>query len=368
MSNFHFLKDKWPELAECGSEAEQELYTKTKYTYLNTRHFVEIFVGTIMVYENLSNHYREKTLLTNLKTLEHDGVLPIYLMDRLHSIRKSGNKKGAHPTRQGLAGDTMNALRQLFYCYQLGIWLKQTYDDATYEPVSFQIPEKTIDLNSSTIIQQQIEELQEQVKELQSQREQGELNCKIELDTGNNTELAGNEKQIHSRHYDGEIKFTIEGLKQNGFTGFVSIQELWNQGCSTIPRQPGIYAILRDSNDPPEFLTVNTSGNDDKKDPTVAIDDLKKKWVNGAEVLYFGKVGGENSQRTLRDRIGEYLKFGQSRSKNHWGGRYIWQLKGFENLLVAYKPLPNEDPKTIENSMIKEFERIYRKKPYANLQ
>ncbi len=50
VSNFSFLKDKWPELAEYGFEAEQKLYTETKYTYLNTRHFAEVFVGTIMVY------------------------------------------------------------------------------------------------------------------------------------------------------------------------------------------------------------------------------------------------------------------------------------------------------------------------------
>jgi len=163
------------------------------------------------------------------------------------------------------------------------------------------------------------------------------------------------------------MEFTIEGLRRDGFIGFMAIKEFWAQGYDGIPDQPGIYAILRRSLDPPVFLSVSIGGHFKGKNPTVAISILQQRWVSGTEVIYIGKAGGKKLKSTLRKRINEYLKFGQGLPIGHWGGRYIWQLEGSENLLVAYKPLLNDDPETIEKSLIKEFETVYSKKPYANL-
>lgn len=94
---------------------------------------------------------------------------------------------------------------------------------------------------------------------------------------------------------------------------------------------------------------------------------LKLNWVADANVLYIGKAGGPNSKSTLRKRIGQYLRFGQGKKIGHWGGRYIWQLSNSDELRIAYKTLPGEDPAITEKAMITEFQRLYGKKPYANL-
>lgn len=163
------------------------------------------------------------------------------------------------------------------------------------------------------------------------------------------------------------MEFTINGLKQNEFVGFIRIKELWTQGYDSIPNQQGVYAILRDSIDPPEFLPVSVGGSFKGKDPTVAVAVLEQCWVAGPEVIYIGKAGGAGVKGKLNDRLMSYLRFGQGKKYSHWGGRYIWQLKGFENLLVAYRPLPNKEPRTVEKDLIREFIRIYGKKPFANI-
>ncbi|MBA4055428.1 MAG: hypothetical protein C0490_12000, partial [Marivirga sp.] len=65
---------------------------------------------------------------------------------------------------------------------------------------------------------------------------------------------------------------------------------------------------------------------------------------------YIGKAGGANSSATL-----------------HYGGRYVWQLEKPRELVVCWKPTPNEDPRTLEKQLISEFVTQFAKRPFANL-
>lgn len=159
-----------------------------------------------------------------------------------------------------------------------------------------------------------------------------------------------------------------DALKKDGFYGFHSVSELRNNP-DLIPDIRGIYLILKPNiTSGEEYLEIGTGGHFKGRNPNVSIDKLSKKWIENVLILYIGKAGGEkHPKRTLRIRLEEYLRFGTGEDIGHWGGRYIWQLKYSEELIVCWKALPEEDPETKENEVIRDFKNIYGKYPFANL-
>lgn len=166
--------------------------------------------------------------------------------------------------------------------------------------------------------------------------------------------------------------WTVIDLKEFGFVGFSKISDLvtnYNQ----IPEERGIYLILRPENKNIEFLEIGCGGFYKRRNPNVAIETLKSKWVEQVEVLYIGQAGGVTnkkwSQSTLRKRLQAYMKFGQGKDIGHYGGRYIWQIDRNEDLIVCWKPLPNksQDPCEVESDLIQTFVKLYKQLPFANL-
>lgn len=158
---------------------------------------------------------------------------------------------------------------------------------------------------------------------------------------------------------------SIELLKLNGFEGFLEISYL-NQNIDSIPREKGVYFVICAGKDQ-DFLPCGTGGHFKGRNPNVQVDMLRNKWIDESMVLYIGKAGGSGSNATLRSRLRQYLLFGQGRNIGHWGGRYIWQLKNAENLLICWKTLPSDDPREIEIQLLNQFLNLYSKLPFANL-
>lgn len=156
---------------------------------------------------------------------------------------------------------------------------------------------------------------------------------------------------------------TIENLQQAGFVGFIPITDLW-EDCSAIPRTKGVYMVVRTTTAAPEFLQQGSGG----LDLNVPLDELRANWVNDTCVIYIGKAGGGSSSATLHSRLKQYLQFGQRKARNHWGGRYIWQLKDAADLLFCWMPIPSDDPIDIEKNLIRTFKERYNgMRPFANL-
>jgi hypothetical protein len=158
------------------------------------------------------------------------------------------------------------------------------------------------------------------------------------------------------------MEFTIEGLKNTGFKGFIRIGSLKSQGCDSIPRVRGFYVVLRDSKGKPIFLNESIGGHFKNRIPTISLQELEQNWVNGAITLYIGQTG-----TTLFERIRMYINFGKGKKVPHWGGRLIWQLANSDDLIIAWKPVLDGDPEQVETEMIGEFRSVYGKRPFANL-
>lgn len=168
---------------------------------------------------------------------------------------------------------------------------------------------------------------------------------------------------------------SLDDIKANGFLGFKKISYLFIDK-SPISKVKGIYLILYLDSTSPEFVEVGSGPAlyKKKKNPNVSIEELKSNWVDDTIVINIGKAGGLNQKGlegkvTLKSRLTTYLSFGQGKDVAHYGGRLIWQLKNYKNLIVCWKPTPDNEPREIEHKLIREFKHIYdNRKPFANLQ
>ncbi|OLS40817.1 hypothetical protein [Bacillus sp. MRMR6] len=158
---------------------------------------------------------------------------------------------------------------------------------------------------------------------------------------------------------------TLSSIRKYGFEGFIPVYKM-TLDQSIIPETKGVYMVLY-NNPTPEFLTKGTGGFFKGKDPNVSIETLKQNWVNNTKVVYIGKSGGVDKSATLKSRIKQLIKFGQGKNVGHYGGRLIWQLKNSNELILCWKQLPYDDPREIQKLLICNFDKLYGKRPYANL-
>lgn len=159
----------------------------------------------------------------------------------------------------------------------------------------------------------------------------------------------------------------LESIKHEGFTGFLTTYHLHESRGIEIPKEKGVYLILRLNQNPPVYLETNPAGRFKDKDPTVTKEVLLDSWVNETQVIYIGKAGSSNQKATLRSRLLQYMDFGFGKPVGHWGGRYIWQLEDAHELQVCWKPTIDESSEIVETRLICIFKERYGKRPFANL-
>lgn len=159
---------------------------------------------------------------------------------------------------------------------------------------------------------------------------------------------------------------SISEIKKEGFIGFKKMSELFID-CSSIPKVKGVYLVLNPNYSRANFLEIGTGGYFKGKNPNITINELNSNWVDNSLVVYIGKAGSDLGKATLHSRLKQYICFGQGKNVGHWGGRLIWQLKNSTDLIVCWKPLLNEDPRTVEKKLINMFVKKFSKLPFANL-
>lgn len=168
------------------------------------------------------------------------------------------------------------------------------------------------------------------------------------------------------REKDASNAFTRAALEAVGFRGFVTIDDLRKGRIDDVPREPGVYVVMRDKDDPPTFLQESPAGWFKRKNPTADIPTLKAAWVPRAHTLYIGMT----SQRDgLRARLKDLIDFGAGQAVGHWGGRYLWQVAGSSDFVVAWRESsPGVNPLDEEKELLRRFRETYGRLPFANLQ
>lgn len=151
-------------------------------------------------------------------------------------------------------------------------------------------------------------------------------------------------------------------LVRRGYVGFLSFEALIEGELTGVPKTPGIYVVLWEQPRPPTFVAVSCGGHFKSKNPTVDLQTLNAKWVQGASVIYIGKAD------QLQRRLKQYARFGAGHPVGHWGGRYVWQIEGCQHLIVAWQALPDGgDARAEEAKLLQEFVSLYGTRPFANL-
>ncbi|WP_404286583.1 hypothetical protein [Glutamicibacter arilaitensis] len=154
-------------------------------------------------------------------------------------------------------------------------------------------------------------------------------------------------------------------LKADGFTGFRPIKSL---ETNRVPQRQGIFVVLCPADFEPRFLSKSSAGIFKKKNPSLPTEDLKARWVQPADILYFGKASpGSQGNRGLRIQLKEIIDFGAGKPPGHWDSRLLWQLAGSGKLIVAWKELPAEDLNQALADYQTKFLAHYGQLPYANI-
>lgn len=157
-----------------------------------------------------------------------------------------------------------------------------------------------------------------------------------------------------------------EQLQRCGFVGFKTVLELMNS-CKDIPKEMGVYVVLREKSEKPVILEKRPFACQEERYPSYPKSELEAKWVDGTQIVYIGKAGGLDQKTGLHKRLSTYIRFGKGQKAAHGGGRSIWQLGDAKELVVCWRVLSEEEPRSVEERMISEFRELHSgMRPFAN--
>lgn len=133
-SNFEFLKDSFPVLANFGELSEKYLYTDSNSCLMKLGMIGETIVNLIFTYDKLPLPY-DNTAVNRIDTLYREGLITHDLADILHALRKKRNL-AVHENYTSV--EDGKALIQM--AYSLTQWFMQTYGDWNYQSKPFVMP------------------------------------------------------------------------------------------------------------------------------------------------------------------------------------------------------------------------------------
>ena len=151
-SNFDFLKEKFPVLANFGELAEKYLYSDSNFCLLKLGMIGETIVNLIFIYDRIDLPV-DNTSANRIHTLYREGVVTSDLADILHGLRKIRNK-AVHENYASVEDGKIF----IQMVYSLTEWFMQTYGDWNYQNKPFEMPDKNVRLEIVDKEKEQTEE------------------------------------------------------------------------------------------------------------------------------------------------------------------------------------------------------------------
>lgn len=130
--------------------------------------------------------------------------------------------------------------------------------------------------------------------------------------------------------------------------GEATLTELWDDFCRQkdfedpllVPAKKGVYCIRI-----PAGMEVTFKDTiDNHPGAAYPIERLEAKRIPSSGILYIGKANGK---RGLFQRLRQYMRYGFDGGNNHRGGRAIFQVEGYENLI---RNAEQEAAETVDNN------------------
>lgn len=142
-SNFSFLQDRFPVLANFGGLAEQYCYTDSNSCLMKLGMIGETIVNLIFSYDRIPLPY-DNTAVARIDTLLREGMITRDLSDILHALRKARNKAVHENYASVEDGKTLMQM-----AYSLCEWFMQTYGDWSYQNQPFVMPEEAAPIDTT---------------------------------------------------------------------------------------------------------------------------------------------------------------------------------------------------------------------------
>ena len=133
-SNFDFLDNEFPVLAQFGKKAELYLYSDSNSCLMKLGMIGETVVNLMFTYDRITLP-AENTAVNRIVVLFREGLLTQDLVDILHALRKVRNK-AVHENYASVADGKV--LLQM--AHSLCEWFMQTYGDWNYKNKPFILP------------------------------------------------------------------------------------------------------------------------------------------------------------------------------------------------------------------------------------
>lgn len=133
-SNFAFLNDAFPVLANFGELAENYLYSDSNSCLMKLGMIGETAVNLIFTYDRIP-FPADNTPVNRINTLFREGMITQDLVDILHALRRKRNL-AAHENYESV--EEGKVLLQM--AHSLCEWFMQTYGDWNYQSTAFVMP------------------------------------------------------------------------------------------------------------------------------------------------------------------------------------------------------------------------------------
>ena len=133
-SNFSFLEQEFPVLANFGRLAEEYCYSDSNSCLMKLGMIGETIVNLMFTYDRIALP-ADNTAVKRIDTLYREGLLTQDLVDILHALRKVRNK-AVHENYASVA----DGKALLPMAHSLCEWFMQTYGDWNYQHHEFVMP------------------------------------------------------------------------------------------------------------------------------------------------------------------------------------------------------------------------------------